>query len=391
MRPVPLGYFSDERSGRPRYGSAMRLRSLATPALILLLALPVFGVGCPQPEKEKPAATTDEKTKKSKGDDDDDDDKGAKKKKKKKKADEADDETTGDDDGAKKKPDDEAQGTVDGGHNEDAAAVAAVPIPAPCAPDPAGRLGAKPKLLTSGGEPGISIALWGKGTETPLSTLAVTIHADARCYVDYLPAPPTDPAAQWMGYDVPKGAVSAMTGVSERGAASFVGFRVTYHEPFRSGQELHTTSKALFYGYQNANGVPYSCGAIPGEKQCAMYQKPLLAQTGVACTVAKGGGPPDVLGQIKIGGTPVEIKKPAPGSTLIVVPTAIPLLLDAGAGDADGGTCNGPTCVTNAFMVKDKEHVYVRLSAGKPNACDAGTGPKVGDTWYFDESTWKKR
>ena len=366
----------------------MRLRSLATPGLILLLALPVLGVGCPQPEKEKPAATTDEKTKdkkKDKGDDDDDDDKGAKKKKKKKKADESDDDTTVD------AGNDEAQGNVDGGHNEDAAAVAAVPIPAPCAPDPAGKLGAKPKLLTSGGEPGISIAMWGKANETPLSTVAVTIHADARCYVDYLAMPPGDPmGGQWMGFDVPKGAVSAMTGVSERGAANFVGFRVTYHEPFRNGQELHSNSKALFYGYQNANGVPYSCGAIPGEKQCAMYQKPLVAQTGVACTIAKGGGPPDVLGQIKIGGGKIDIKQPPPISTLIVVPSTIPLI-DAGAADADAGTCNGPTCITNAFMVKDKDHVYVRLSAGKPSACDAGSGPKVGDTWYFDESAWKKR
>lgn len=379
----------------------MRLRSLATPALVLLFALPFVGVGCPQPEKEKPAGDDDKSKKQKKGDDgDDDDDKGGKKKKKKK-DDEGDDEESDKDEAKKKKKkekeeeelaakkaEEEAKNALDGGHSEDGSVAAAIPIPAPCAPDPAGRLGAKPKLLTSGGEPGVSIAVWGKAGETPLSTVAITLHADARCYVEYLQAPPTDPTMQWMGYDFHK--VQAMTGIAERGAANFVGFRITAHEPFRSGQQLQTTTRARFYGYQNANGVPYSCAAIPGEKQCAMYQKPLLAQVETACTVAKGGGPPDPVGQIKIGGGNIEIKTPDPGA-LIVVPSTIPTtLLDAGD-DADGGTCNGPTCTTNAFMVKEKDHIYVRLSAGKPKACDPQGGPKVGDTWFFDESTWKKR
>jgi hypothetical protein len=357
--------------------------------------MPFFGVGCPQPAPEKATDNDNakdddksEKGKKKKKDDEEDD-----KKKKKKK----DDDKDGDDD--KKKPDDQAaDDQLDGGRLDDDGGVlpATAPIPPGCGPDPAGKLGAKPKLLSSGGQPGASIAVWGKAGETPLSHIAITINADSRCYVDYLEAPPApDSTLQWMGFDLPKGAVQSMSGIAERGANSFVGFRVLVNHPFRVGSELHVDTEARFYGYVHADGVPYSCGTIPGEKGCAMYQKALVAHEVTSCTMAKGGGPP-VLAQI-------QIKKPTIGGGLKVPPVTIGgvdagiadasiiALVDAGADAADGGTCNGPLCTTNAYMVKEKDHIYVRLSAGKPKACEVSSGPKVGDVWYFDESSWKKR
>ncbi len=389
----------------------MRLRTFATPALLLLLAFPFFGIaGCPQPEtksdKDKSEGSDDDKKKKSKDDDD-----GEKKKKKKKEKDESDD-----DDDKKKKKDDSAKdddakkdtgGVSDdlvGGRLDAGVIAPTAPIPPGCAPDPAGKLGAKPKLLASGGQPGASLAVWGKAGETVLSDVAITIHADEKCYVDYvgIPAVPSDQS--WMGYAIPKGAVQAMSGISERGSSSFVGFRVVLDEPGKVGTEVHSESRARFYGYVHANGIPYTCNPIPGEKGCGMYQKPLVAHTATACVAAKGGGPGDSLAQIKIKQPQIDLKKPPPAlGTVIAIPfdagvapspSLVPGIIaigDAGADTADSGTCNGPVCSNTAFMIKESDHIYVRVIAGKPKACDPTAGAHVGETWYFDESTWKKR
>lgn len=374
-----------------------RLRSsLPVPSVLLLSVLSLSSLGCPKADDPKPSpsddSTKDDSKKKKKSQADDDDDSSSKTKKKKpKQADDDDDKTKPKDDGS--------EALDDQGHNVNPAVIPpTTPVPSACAPDPAGKLGPKPKLLASAGEPGASMAVWGKAGETPLSNLAITIHADGRCYVDYLAftvEPGVDPTAQFMGFEVPKGAVSGMTGVAERGASSFVGFRVVYDSPMRSGQELHVDTKARFYGYVAANGVPYSCAAIPGEKGCAMYQKPLVAHVGEKCALEKGGGPADVLlGQlqpkIKIGGG----APPATSLTIVAPPIVAPdagALIVVDAGSADGGTCNGATCATNAFMLKETDHIYVRLAAGKPKACTPSSGPRAGETYYFDEGAWKKR
>ena len=364
----------------------IRLRLLvALSPWVAMLALPVLSAGCPKPEEKKdtPAATGDDdddkksKDKKKKDDEsDDDDDKGKKKKKK------------GDDDDDKPSTDD----TTNAPHASSDAGPNAAPIPAACAPDAAGKLGAKPKLLASGGEPGVSIGVWAKNGESPLSTIGITIHADNRCYVDYVESHGNDPSAQWAGMELPKASIGASSGISERGKNAFVGFRVTIHEKMRKGGELHTDAFDRFYGYVQQEGQPYSCTPIAGEKTCAMYHKPLLVKSSSSCSIEKGGGPIDPLAQIKINAPAVTVKKPTTGGITLVVPSA---LADAGIPDIgllDAGTCNGATCGTNAFLAKESEHVYVRVAAGKPVACDTVMGgPHVGDTWYFDDSVWKKR
>lgn len=345
-----------------------RRTALALTPLFFLVVVPALAVGCPQQEQKKETASKSG-----------DDDESTKKKDKKKKS--GDDDSTGDDDDSTASP-----------HASSDAGLAAAPVPAACAPDAAGKLGAKPKLLASGGEPGVSIGVWGKNGEAPLSNIGITLHADGRCYVDYIESHGDDPSAQWAGFDLPKGSVGASSGVSERGKNSFVGFRVSINEVMRKGGEAHTDTFTRFYGYVHAEGEPYSCGAIAGEKTCAMYQKALLVKSESACTAAKGGGPIDPLAQIKMNGPAGKI--PPIGSIQIQLPSiagadaAVP---DVGL-SVDAGTCNGATCVTNAFLSKESEHVYVRVSAGKPNACDTVMGgPHVGDVWYFDDNAWKKR
>jgi hypothetical protein len=239
--------------------------------------------------------------------------------------------------------------------------------------------------------------VWGKNGESPLSTIGITIHADNRCYVEYIESHGSDPTAQWVGMEMPKASVGATSGISERGNNAFVGFRVSINEKMRKGGELHTDTFERFYGYVHAEGEPYSCGPIAGEKTCAMYQKALIVKSETSCSLEKGGGPIDPLAQIKpnIAPAPGGPKKPAVGGITLVVPSNVP---DVGIPDVptigivDAGSCNGATCNTNAFLAKESEHVYVRVVAGKPSACDTVMGgPHVGDTWFFDNDAWKKR
>ncbi|GAC1361444.1 MAG: hypothetical protein NVSMB47_13760 [Polyangiales bacterium] len=351
----------------------------------MLVVSSLAGLGCPKAEEKKDTPAAADK----KGGDDDSSDDPVKKKGKKKK-----DDVTDDDDSAKdkkKKPDDPAlaDDALDGGRIEDGGTVAKTPVPAGCAPDASGKLGAKPRLVASAGEPGAAIAVWAKGGETAATMFAVTLHADGKCYVDYVSFGSTDPTQTFVGFDFPKGTVAATAGVAERGSNSFVGFRVLYGEPQKKGGELHTESFARFYGYEHAEGEPYSCAAIAGGKGCAMYQKPLVAHVGTGCTAAKGGGPP--VGAPTIGGGVANAGKlPTIGGTISGprLDPGVLAIVDAGV---DAGTCNGPTCATSAFMVKEKDHVYVRVAAGKPTACDPAGGPRVGDTWFFADSAWKKR
>lgn len=370
-------------------------------SLLALLALGLsLGTACSKEEPKPEEKSADEKAdKKSAKDDESDDDSKAKKKKKK-----ADDEPKKDEDEPKSEGGRDAkEGVVPEG----------TPVPPGCAPDPSGLLGQKPKLVSSAGQPGASLAIWQRG-DGDKKQAAITISADGKCYVDYLELKPAA-GAEALGYSFDKGAIQAVTGTTEKSNATIVGFKVTYTEGVAMGHRMLDTY-GRFYGYVHANGTPYSCAKLAGEKgdRCAMYQKPLVVQTAAACSDAKGGGPPALGAPSAITSTiklPTGLKVPpavtaAPSATTATptttpsatpsgvpstspsaVPSATP---DAGAADS-GVACDGkPTCSTIAGLSKDKDHVYVRASAGKPSACPTGQ-VKIGDTWYFDENTWKKR
>ncbi|MGZ5969820.1 MAG: hypothetical protein ACXWP4_19240 [Polyangiales bacterium] len=346
--------------------------------LIAILCL----VGCPkeEPAKSEEKSGSEEKTKKKKSADDDDDDKADKKKSKKKSADDD------DDDKSAKKKDEPAPADEDGKGRKASIVPEGTPVPPGCAPDPSGILGAKPKLVTSAGQPGASMAIWQKEGEKKMA--AITISADGKCYVDYLKDEegPGNVAAL-LGMTFEKGAIQAVTGTTEKSNATIVGFKVTYTTGAAMDGKKSLTTEARFYGYVAANGVPYSCAKIPGEKgdRCAMYHKPLTVETSAFCKMETGGGPP--------------VPSIAPGvpKGLLVQPSAsakatasAPPSTSASTAPPSGDIkCDGtPWCTTSAAMSKDGEHVYVRIAAGKPKAC---MGNKIGETWYFEENAWKKR
>lgn len=353
--------------------------------LVLLALLSVGLFACSKEEPKKAEESASEEKKK-----DDSEDEGKTKKKKAKKTDDED----------KPKEDDKPKDEPTEGSRDGKASLVpeGTPIPPGCAPDPSGLVGAKPKLVTSAGQPGASLAIW-QPADGDKKRVAVTISADGKCYVDYLEmkAGPGN-VAELLGYSFEKGAIQAVTGVTEKSGSTIVGFKVTYTEGAAMKHRILDTY-SRFYGYVHANGTPYSCGKIAGEKgdRCTMYHKPLLVQTSSMCKDEKGGGPPVLaapsVAPLKL---PPGIKLPVPTPSTSVsaipstVPSAAPSAGDAGVADA-GSECTGtPTCSTTASMYKDAEHIYVRASAGKPVACSTST-VKIGDTWYFDENTWKKR
>jgi hypothetical protein len=347
-----------------------------------LLLVSIFClVGCPkeEPSKSDEKSASEEKTKKKKADDDDDD-KATKKKKK------ADDD---DDDKPAKKAEEPAAGNDDGKGRKASVVPEGTPIPPGCAPDPSGMLGPKPKLVTSAGQPGASMAIWQKEGDTRMS--AITISADGKCYVDYLKDEEgPGNVAQLLGQLFEQGAIQAVTATTEKSNATIVGFKVTYTTGAVIDTNKSLSTMARFYGYVAANGMPYSCAKIAGEKgdRCQMYHKPLVVQTSESCKNEKGGGPPvPSLKPPTLGSIPPKALALPPSVSAKPSVSAPP---SASASAAPGDLkCDGtPYCVTTAAMSKDNEHVYVRITAGKPKACSGG---KIGDTWYFEESAWKKR
>jgi hypothetical protein len=348
----------------------------------VVLSIVALGfVACSKEEPKTEEKSSEEKADKKKSDEDEP------KSKKKKKT---------DDDEEKKDDESSSEGSRD---SKGSIVPEGTPVPPGCGPDPSGLLGAKPKLVASAGQPGASLAIWQRADDNKKQA-AITVSADGKCYVDYLEMKEgPGNVAQLLGYSFDKGAIQAVTGTTEKGGATIVGFKVTYTEGVAMGHRMLDTY-ARFYGYVHANGTPYSCNKITGEKgdRCAMYQKPLVVQTSSTCKDEKGGGPtaPSAPSVLKIptglklpGAVPPVPSASAAPSVAAPIPSAA-VVADAGAPDS-GVKCDGtPSCSTVAALSKDKDHVYVRTSAGKPTACSTGT-VKIGDTWYFDESTWKKR
>lgn len=358
------------------------------PFVFLVFLLPIavsLGGACTREEPKK----DDKKDEKASSDDDD---KPAKKKKKKDK-----DEDKDKDGDEKVTPEDDASAKEDAG--EDTKKDDGPPPPAVCAPGKDSPLGGTFKLLSSAGQPGASLAVWSMNPAPVVGTIAVTLSADKKCYVEYLTAPEASIAD---GVGIQKVYVSAASGKGEKTGAT-VAFRLAYSHGRRvaGGAQGIWQDLARFYGYAPANGIPYSCKPLPGEKndRCAMYHAPLEITAKVACKkvdakTGKFGVEPPL-------GAPSVILKGPVGS--IVKPLGLPALPDGGVvlalplpdagvdGGADAGACADPECVTTAWLQKENERVYVRAAAGKPTAC-VGTGKlQVGDTWYFDESHWKKR
>jgi len=327
----------------------------------------------PKPTEEK---SSEEKAKKKKSDDDDDD--KAEKKKKKKKADDDDDDKSDKGDKTEKKAEEPANN--DGSGRKASLVPEGTPIPPGCAPDPSGILGHKPKLVTSAGQPGASMAIWQK--EGDNKATAITISADGKCYVEYLKEEEgAGNTAALLGMTFEKGAIQAVTGTTEKTNATIVGFKVTYTSGAAIDGKKMLNTTARFYGYVAANGTPYSCAKIAGEKgdRCAMYHKPLVVGTSESCKMETGGGPPPPAAP--------SIKLTLPKG-LVVPPKGSASTAPSASASADTKCDGTPWCMTTAAMSKDNEHVVVRISAGKPKACSTN---KLGDTWYFDENTWKKR
>ena len=125
--------------------------------------------------------------------------------------------------------------------------------------------------------------------------------------------------------------------------------------------------------------------------RCAIYLAALVVQTSSACKDEKGGGPaastaPPAL-KLPIGlKVPTTVTTPSATATASAAPSAsatVATVPDAGVSDG-GVKCDGtPTCSTVAMLAKDADHVYMRT-------CATGS-VKIGDTWDFDESAWKKR
>ncbi len=346
-------------------------RPFAFLALVLLFA------ACTKEEpkkEEKPASSDDEDDKKK--------DKNEKKKKKDKKADD------------EEKKDEEDTGAPDDGV-EDVKKDDGPPPPAICAPGNDSPLGAKPKLLSSAGQPNASVAVWAMAGAPIVGTIAVTLSADKKCYVEYVHAPEF---AIKDGVGISKAYVSAANGKGEKTGAT-VAFRVAYSIGYRTpaGDVGYWNDEARFYGYAPANGIPYSCKPLDGEKndRCAMYHKPLTTTVKVACKkvdaktgkfgVEPLGAPSIVIKTPPIGVKPIIGGAPVDGG--IAIP--IPLLADAGVDAASA--CPDPQCVTTAWLQKENDRVYVRAAAGKPVACGGPGNLHAGETWYFDETHWKKR
>lgn len=370
----------------------MPIRTLA----LLFAALLATACSKEEASKDKEKAEGESAaSKKSKGDDDDSTDKKKKKK--------DDDDGKGSDEGKKPSSDDDksakGEGTTGGDRSGKGSLVPeGTPVPPGCAPDPSGKLGAKPKLIASAGQPGASLAIWQKtGDADSNQPAAITISADGKCYVEYfeMEGGPGN-SATLLGYHFEKNAIQAVTGTTESGGATFVGFKVTYTSGAAMDHAIFD-QYASFYGYVHANGMPYSCAKIAGEKgdRCAMYQKPLVVQTSEYCKDGKGGGPPATAPAPTVKGlikplTPFDPSKTsasnAPSSFAPPSTSAAP----SASAKSDEPKCDGtPWCSTSATMTKDAEHVYVRVAAGKPKACSGSV--KAGDTWYFDQNAWKKR
>lgn len=362
------------------------------PFAFLFFVLPLglcFAGACTKEEPKK-----DDKKDEKPADDDDDD-------KAKKKKDKKDKKPKKSDDDDKVAPEDDAGGPEDVGV-EDTKKDEGPPPPAICAPGADSPLGAKPKLLSSAGQPGASLAVWAASGAPVVGTIAVTLSADKKCYVEYLPAPETSIAD---GVGIQKVYVSAASGKGEKTGAT-VAFRLAYSHGRRTagGAQGLWQDQARFYGYAPANGIPYSCKPLPGEKndRCALYHTPLEITVKVACKKvdAKTGkfgmepplGAPSVVLKAPVGAPLGSLVKPIglplPDGGVIALP-----LPDAGidTGGVDAGACADPECATTAWLQKENDRVYVRAAAGKPTACVASGKLQVGDTWYFDETHWKKR
>lgn len=344
------------------------------PFAFLALALLFAACAKEEPKKEEKPASSD------------DDDDGKKKDKKAKKEKKGDDE---------EKRDEEDTGTPDDGV-EDVKKDDGPPPPALCAPANDSPLGAKPKLLSSAGQPNASVAVWAMAGAPVVGTIAVTLSADKKCYVEYVSAPEF---AIKDGVGISKVYVSAANGKGEKTGAT-VAFRVAYSVGYRTpaGDVGYWNDEARFYGYAPANGIPYSCKPLDGEKndRCAMYHKPLTTTVKVACKKvdAKTGkfgvesplGAPSIV--IKTP-TIASVIKPIIGGAPLDGGIAIPLVTDAGADT--GSACPDPQCITTAWLQKENDRVYVRAAAGKPIACGGPGNLHAGETWYFDETHWKKR
>ncbi len=343
--------------------------------LLLVSVLAVVACSKEEPTKSDDKSSSEEKSKKKKSDDDDD--KPTKKKKK----------SADDDDEPAKKPEEPAPSGDDDGKGRKASVVPeGTPVPPGCAPDPSGLLGAKPKLVTSAGQPGASMAIWQKEGDTRQT--AITISADGKCYVDYLKDEEgPGNVAQLLGQIFEKGAIQAVTGTTEKSNATIVGFKVSYTTGAAIDGNKSLSTMARFYGYVAANGTPYSCAKIAGEKgdRCQMYHKALVVETSRSCKMEKGGGPP-----VPSGKAPIILPKGLSALPSVAAKSSTSVVPSASASAAPNDIqCDGtPTCSTTASMNKDNEHVVVRIAAGKPKACSSN---KIGDTWYFDENTWKKR
>ena len=394
MRPVP---------GKKPVGKArdlacdgrMRAKLVVQVAAVWLASsLPFVALGCPKAD-EKPTSKDDEKSKKKKGDDDDDE--GAKKKKTKKKEDDEGDDTTKkapDDDearkgGSKPVPDDSNPSDRGRGGEKINVIDPTTPVPPGCAPADIGKLGAKPKYLTSAGQPGASLAVWASATDTQMKgPFAMTIAADGRCYVHYEKVLMEDEDVGAVLRDVKfdKGAIQATNGIDEKGS-TFVGFRVAYTSTWLVKGATITQNEVAYLGYVSAGSVPYSCGPIAGEPKsdkCAMYHTPLHVFEKETCVSPTAKGGPT--------NTPTASPSAAPtaGASASASPSA-----SASAGAA-GDVCGpDPGCDVKSTLVKEPKHTYMRVSAGaRPHKCVPSRqpiAPRVGDSWYFDGNHWTKR
>jgi len=392
------------------------------PAISLLFALSALvAIGCPKTEE---STKKDESDKKKKSDDDDDDEK--KSKKKKKKADDEGEEKKKADEESEQPPPSEDAGAADKGRGGDKASVIdpTTPIPPGCAPAEVGKLGAKPKYITSAGQPGASLAVWASASDTAMKgPFAMTISADGKCYVYYeKPRMEQERAgATLQNAKFDKGAIQAVNGIDDKGN-TFVGFRVAYSTTWNTTSTTVTQNEALFFGYVSAGSVPYSCSTPWGEPKssaCAMYHTPLHVFEKETCAPLAGApptlasvpptltsaAPPKILAapstiasipKLKLGGVGLVPSSSASSSAkpLASATTAPPPAASSSAKVADGCSPEN-TCEAKGALVKEPKHTFVRILAGAlPNKCPASRhpiAPHQGETWYFEGNHWVKR
>ncbi len=372
---------------------------------------------CSKPEEK---TTKDESSEKKKDEDDE-----QKKKAKKKKGDDEEKKPAADPDDEARKGGDPAPASSDGTRGGDKASVIdpTTPIPPGCVPPDSGKLGQKPRYVTSAGQPGASLAVWVAASDVAMKgPFAMTISADGKCYVHYeKPLMENEKAnATLKETKLEKGAIQAVNGVDDKGN-TFVGFRVAYTSSWQTPVSTISQRELLFFGYVSAGGVPYSCAPLTGEPKsnaCAMYHAPLHLLEKETCTASSSlastppvlasnapspsasPGPPSFVGpKLKLGGgsgiaSAVPVKPGASGS---IAPPKIALTAPSAASSAGASDACGPDaeCEVKGVLVKETKATYARVlpsgSAKKCNGSRQPIAPHLGDTWYFDRNRWVKR